>query len=332
MGAKLRCPRRRRGSEAQHRVVIIGSVRVVSEPGKIRGAGWRCRQRDEDRMMQAELAVLADRCHKRLTGQLVPERDRPRSDRQHSPRDTLIQALAGVLNQRVQKPQLGCATARSPPLPAAHGRRGSAAPRARAPHHAPSAGRRDHWPLVPRSRRTGYRGSCHTAPRGLAPCRAARLVTACNEKRLQADPGDRLAGADLADHDPQRMPAIKLIVAVDHDHGGAHAFQTAGEQPEHIKCRFICPVRVVDHHNRRPASPELAPQRHRHIMRPLLPRRTSSASSPPTTSAMSSSGPSGRGVNSGSKHPTAPAPRSGGRHRTPAPAPSYRYPPHRKRA
>jgi hypothetical protein len=27
-------------------------------------------------------------------------------------------------------------------------------------------------------------------------------------------------------------------------------------------------VRVIDHHDRRRSSPELAPQRHRHIMRP----------------------------------------------------------------
>ena len=90
VGAKLRCPRRGRRREAQHRVVILGRVRVVGEASKIRRPGWRCRQRNEDRTMQADLAGLVDRCLKRLPGQFVPERDRPRSDCQHSPRHTLL--------------------------------------------------------------------------------------------------------------------------------------------------------------------------------------------------------------------------------------------------
>jgi hypothetical protein len=66
------------------------------------------------------------------------------------------------------------------------------------------------------------------------------------------------------------MPAIKLI-AVGHDHRGAHTLQTVGEQSEYIKCRLVRPLRVVDHHDRRRPSPELAPQRHRHVMRRCSP-------------------------------------------------------------
>jgi hypothetical protein len=58
MGAKLRCPHGSRGREAQHRVVILGRVRVVGKASKIRRPGWRLGQRSENGTMQPDFTGL----------------------------------------------------------------------------------------------------------------------------------------------------------------------------------------------------------------------------------------------------------------------------------
>jgi hypothetical protein len=73
-------------------------------------------------------------------------------------------------------------------------------------------------------------------------------------ERRELDPLDRVARRQLADHDPKRVGAGELVVAISRDHKDRHGLHSPREQPQHIERRLVAPVHVLEHEDGRPLS------------------------------------------------------------------------------
>jgi hypothetical protein len=80
-------------------------------------------------------------------------------------------------------------------------------------------------------------------------------------------PPDGAAGRQLAEHDPERMRAVELVVAVGGHDQGRHRLHPAGEQQQDVQGRLVGPVHVLEHEDRRGPRAQLPGERRRHLVR-----------------------------------------------------------------
>ena len=75
------------------------------------------------------------------------------------------------------------------------------------------------------------------------------------------------AAAELAEHDPQLLGALELVISVAREHQRRHRGGRARQQHEHIERRLVGPVDILEHEHRGPAALEVPAQGRRDLMR-----------------------------------------------------------------
>jgi hypothetical protein len=133
------------------------------------------------------------------------------------------------------------------------------------------------------------------------PADPASAATASAESAGQRHPVCSVTG-QLAEHDPQRMRAVELVVAVGREHQRRDRLDATGEQAHDVQRGLVGPVQVLEHHDARSPLGQLRGQRGDELGgRGAL--RDDGAELAAASSAMSANGPSGRGVYSASHAP-----------------------------
>jgi hypothetical protein len=88
--------------------------------------------------------------------------------------------------------------------------------------------------------------------------RRRQLLDRLPRQRLDPEPLHRGARPQLAEHDPERVGEVQLVVAVGGDHERGHGLDSPAEQPKDVQRRFVRPVEVLDDQDRRARGPQLA--------------------------------------------------------------------------
>src|SRR6266536_857899 len=104
--AERRCAGGRCGCEAKHRVDVAGRLGVVREPGQIAGAARWIGERREGLTVQVDPPVGCDRFLDGEAGELVPERDACRLEREHARRQALVETVDRLPGKCFEQPEL----------------------------------------------------------------------------------------------------------------------------------------------------------------------------------------------------------------------------------
>ena len=88
------------------------------------------------------------------------------------------------------------------------------------------------------------------------PCGAASVADRVERQRSELDSGRPLAEGRFAEQNPERMPAVELVVSEGRDDQHRQRLDPARDDPEHVERRLVGPVHVFDHDHgrRRPAQ------------------------------------------------------------------------------
>ena len=133
-------------------------------------------------------------------------------------------------------------------------------------------------------------------------CGCASTSTAAGESgdsRSRVTAGNR---RQFSEYEPKRMDTVEFVVPVARQEESGHRLDPARHQPQNVERRLVCPVDVLEDNNvglgertmrRRTAATSCGFAR----------CARASSSAPPVRSAISRSGPKGRGVNRGSHAP-----------------------------
>ena len=103
----------------------------------------------------------------------------------------------------------------------------------------------------------------------------------------------------LPEHRPQRVRWVQAVIAIREYQQRRHRIDPPRAQPQHIQRRLIRPMQILNHHHRRRPPIQLVHQRTRHLVW-LAAGFDLLAQLAFYDSSDVNSGPSGRGVNSGS--------------------------------
>jgi hypothetical protein len=221
---------------AQDRAGAAGGLGMVGEPRQVeRAAGWVGERRHRP-AVQAGLAVRWHRLLHGEPGQLVPERHARRLGDEHAGRQALVQLAGRVAGDRLQQPGLGVRRHDRDRFQERRSRR--AEPRGtgedrvpdhvRDPVHA-GAERLDHEERVA--------GGLAVELAGVDAVRLGEPRHHLGREPGEPHPPDRPAPRQVAEHDPQRMRPVELVVAVAGDHQRRHRLDPAGEQPQDVEGR-----------------------------------------------------------------------------------------------
>jgi hypothetical protein len=77
---------------------------------------------------------------------------------------------------------------------------------------------------------------------------------------------DRAADRQLAEHDPQRMRVIELIIAIAAEQQRLNSLHATRNEPDNVERRLVGPVQILEDQHRRRRRPKLTQQRDRNIM------------------------------------------------------------------
>jgi predicted nucleotidyltransferase len=217
--------------------------------------------------VKREPAVRRERLFDGEAGQLVPEGDGSRLGPQHPGRQTLVQTIGGFPGEGLQKPELGLR------WDDRHGveelPRRQAEPRG-ACEHGVTDGVRN---LV-LSGRQNLRHEERIAARvpvelvGIQVRRLGKLGDGRRRERLDLQTADDLVRRELAEHDPERMGAVDLVVAVAGENERGDRLEPSRQQPEDVERRLVGPVDVLEDEDRRRRGRQLAGERGRHLVWP----------------------------------------------------------------
>ena len=91
---------------------------------------------------------------------------------------------------------------------------------------------------------------------------------------MELQPRHELACRQLAEHGPERVGAVELVVAIARDHQSRDRLDPTGEQPQDVERRLVRPVHILEHEHGRCAFAELTSQRRDDLMRNRAARDT----------------------------------------------------------
>ena len=253
VGADGRGARGRGGRIAEHRLRVAGRLGVVREPREVRAppggsasaaSAARCSSSFRCGATESSTARRASSWRKAMPAVFGPE---------HPGGEALVEPVRATPRRAPRAARAPPAAGRPRPLRAALAPRGRDAPPGRAPRPGPSRGSRRRRRRAPRRRRTGCRRSWRRARRRrrrtARPARRPRPATG-----RQLHPADRRTRGELAEHDPQRIGDVELVVAVAGDDERGHRLDPAGEQAEDVERRLVGPVHVLEHEDGRAPS------------------------------------------------------------------------------
>jgi hypothetical protein len=239
----------------------------MGEPGEIRSAASRRRRQcREGAAVQLDLSRDGDGLLDREASELVAEGDAGRLGHERAGVQALVQAVDGIIGKRVDQPELGLLRddrngIEDRPTGVAEARCAS--------QHCIADGVGD--PLLGRRERLDDEERIARGPAPeLLPIDVVRLgeqSDRCRRERADLEPVDARACRELAEHQPQRVPAVELVVAIARDYKHGDGLNAPAEEPKHVERGLIGPVDILEHKHARPAGPELADERRRQLVR-----------------------------------------------------------------
>ena len=78
---------------------------------------------------------------------------------------------------------------------------------------------------------------------------------------MEASSGQRVDSRQLAEHEPQRVRRVELVVAVRRDSQSRHGLDPATHDPDHVERRFVRPVQILQDDERRSPGCQLVHER-----------------------------------------------------------------------
>ena len=298
----VRTERRRTGGAAgaKRRTASMSpaaSAWCTAEPSRGRRAGRRAQASEP---VQVDPPVGCDRFFDGAPGELVPERHTCRFGREHARRQALVETVDRRAGECLEQPELGLRRDDR------HGLEELS--RGRAASRRPGAGRVSHRVRSLLGMRSQRLDDEERVAGGLAVelVRVDRvwfgeLRDRRGRKRSELEPRDRLARSQLADHEPKRMRPVQLVVPVGGDDQGRNLLHSAGEQPQHVERGLVRPVHILEHEDGRSPGRQLSHECRYDLVR--LPIRNNVLELAADALGDDESGPSGRGVKSGSQPP-----------------------------
>ena len=246
--------------EAQHRLLVAGSLGVVREPGDVRGPRGGARKCGESLAVETPSQVRRQRLFDGYAGELVAECDRPRPRDEHSGRQALLEAAGGVTREIVEEPQLHVQRRDGHRV---HHRLGRCAEASHAGEHR-VAHRGGDLILAGRQHLRDEEGIASRRPEELLRIEAMRLGErgdAHGGKRRDTHTADGLYPGELSEHEPERVLAIELVVAVAREDECARGVEAPCEEPHDVERGLVGPVQIFEDHDGRGSARELVDQR-----------------------------------------------------------------------
>ena len=251
-GLSRRCRR-----ELEHRLPVTGRLGVVREPRELgRAAGW-VGERRERLLMKSDPPVRRQRLLNGEARELVAECHTCRGGREHAGGQAFVELVDDIRCERLEEPELD------------RGRHDRRRLEQRARRRAQARGAGEHG--VPDrvrdlvlARRQHLRDEERISRRlavELVRVDAVRLGKRRHRRRregLELEPLDRLAARELAEHEPERVGAVELVVAVAGENESGNALDPANEQLQDVERGLVRPVQVLDDQDRRRPRPQLA--------------------------------------------------------------------------
>ena len=255
------------GREPQHGARVTGGLGVVREPRGLRSADRRRGERRQGGPVQRRPAVRRQRLLDRHPRQLVAEGDAVGRRGQHPRAEALVEAGELVLaGQRVEQPQLRVGLGHGD---RAEQRRGRRAQARGAGQDRVADRRRD--VAIATGQHLGQEERVARRPAVELPrvdaVRLGELRDGIEREPRQLAAGDPLRRGQLAEHDPQGVAKLELVVAIGGDDQRRRRVHLAREESQDVEGRLVGPVQVLEDEHGRRAARELAQQGGRDLVR-----------------------------------------------------------------
>ena len=204
--------------------------------------------------------------------EVVAELDCARALSEHPRRERLFERVDVLAGERLEQPQLRARWGDRHRVE--QGARAAAQPGSPGKHRV--AHRRRNCAVVARE----HLGDEERIPAGqpveldrVDLARRGQLGDGTLRERRHGQPLDLCACCELADHDPKRMGAVELVVAVGGDHEQRELPDPARQQPQRVERRLVRPVDVLEDDDRRLTGCDQPEQRPDDLGGPAIERR-----------------------------------------------------------
>ncbi len=245
----------------QHRVAVAGGLGVVGQPGGVGAGGVERRQGPA---VQRDPAVRRQRLLDGHAGDLVAEADAVALADQDARGEAALELGHGLAGHGLEQRQLGTLGQDRDRVEQLAG--------ARVEPGGPGQDRVAHRVGHERAARGEHLGDEERVAAG-QPVQPPGVDVAARQRgharlaqRGERDPVDGLA-RQLAEHDPQRMRPVELVVAVGREHQHAGGLDAPGQQADGVEGGLVGPVQVLEHQRRDPGAAQGAEQRRDHRAR-----------------------------------------------------------------
>ena len=182
-------------------------------------------------------------------GELVPETDALALGRQHAGGQALVQMSRRVARELLEEPELG--PRRDDRDRLEHSRRRRAQARRTRKHRLPHG-----WRDLPLPSRERLRDEERVPGRpamelvGVDAVRGRQLGNGLRGQGPQLEPEDPRARAQAAEHEPERMGAVELVVAIGGDRQGRDTLELAPQEAQDVERGLVGPVHVLEDEDR----------------------------------------------------------------------------------
>jgi hypothetical protein len=248
----------------QDAVDVAGRLGVMGKRREIRAVAAAGREGGERPAMQRQPVSGRDRLLDREARQLMPEVDVRMAGDEHARGQALVNTLDEIAGKRLQQPQRHVPGDDRDSLEQSARRRGQAggARENRVAHRLGdtlAAGRED---LGDEERVAGRR------PVQLFRVDSVRLCQFCDRRRRERlDLQPTGPAHELAQHEPQLLGTIELVIAITGQDQGRDRADPSRQHRDHVERRLVGPMHVLEHDHRRHPASELPQQRRRHLVR-----------------------------------------------------------------
>ncbi len=255
----------------EHCVHVSRHLCVMRESGQIDPAPRWVSERGQRLPVQLEASVGRERLLDGESGELVTEHHTRRLCSEHARRQTLVEIGDAVTGQCLQKPKLGM-------LRDDRGRLEQ-----RVSPAAETCGTGEHRVPDRRGNPLGPGSESLDDEKGIA-CRRAielfrvdgvRLCELCDRRRRELHElhaTNRAARRQLAEHPPQRVDTVELVVPIGREHERRDSFDPPDEQPQNVERGLVRPVQILEDEDAR-HPPQLTQERNRDLVRSCLARQ-----------------------------------------------------------
>ena len=250
---------------AQHGLSVAGDLGVVCDPSRLGLAVRRDDQRGQGATMERDRAVRRQNSLDRTAGNLVPEGDGVSARPKHARVDAALELAQLVGGQRLEQPQLGPLgndghRVQQGACPIGKARSARQHGVANAVGHRGVAGG-EHLRDVER-----VAGRALVQGDRIDSVRSGEAGDGFGRQRREPQPGD-VGPGQLAEHDPQRMRSLELVVAIRGDHERREGIASTAQQPDDVERRVVGPMQILEDDDGRGASPKLARERRNEVAR-----------------------------------------------------------------